>query len=286
MATNNGGDFLEDLIREILLRLHVESLLRFKCVCKNWYTLIKNPSFIREHLNFSKNNPPQLLIYDYGAPGDFPPITFISDYGIDAPTHEVNPQSFEAVYSCSRDSWRIFKHENVCDNRNVEYVDTFYGSTTYLNGSYYWMLRKNINFNFTFKFLSFNFGNEVFEVIEGPPHDYDIRSWTADLMILDDSIVILNEVDMFVYVVWVMIQPGVWNKLATFHCFLCIKSCCDSSLIWASGCFGLISYNVKTKKMRNFEFHHQRLGRSPTWSGFGVYYYKESLVTIKRQENG
>ncbi|KAH0773834.1 hypothetical protein KY290_010971 [Solanum tuberosum] len=97
MAINNGGDFLEDLIREILLRLHVKSLLRFKCVCKNWYTLIKNPSFICEHLNFSKNNPPQLLIYDYGAPGDFPPITFISDYGIDAPTHEVNPQSFEGM---------------------------------------------------------------------------------------------------------------------------------------------------------------------------------------------
>ncbi|XP_015168000.1 uncharacterized protein [Solanum tuberosum] len=250
---------------------------------KNWYTLIKNSSFIREHLNFSKNNPPQLLIYDYGAPGDFPPITFISDYGIDAPTHEVNPQSFEGmtnllgsidglfflereinndvlcalwnpatrevrdllsavgikfesffssdrffgfgldvlttnykvvyyncknenavVYSCSRDSWRIFKHENVCDNRNAECVDTFYGSTTYLNGSYYWMLRKNVNFNFTFKFLSFNFGNEVFEVIEGPPHDCAIRSWTADLMILDDSIAILNEVDMFIYNVWAL----------------------------------------------------------------------------------
>ncbi|WMV59182.1 hypothetical protein MTR67_052567 [Solanum verrucosum] len=365
MATNNGEDFPEDLIREILLRLPVKSLLRFKRICKNWYTLIKNPSFIREHLNFSKNNPPQLLIYDYGAPGDFPPITFISDYGIDAPTHEVNPQSFEGmtnllgsldglfflereinndvlcalwnpatrevrdllsavgikfesffssnrffgfgldvlttdykvvyyncknentvVYSCSRDSWRVFKHENVCDNRNAECVDTFYGSTTYLNGSYYWMLRENVNFNFTFKFLSFNFGNEVFEVIEGPPHDCAIRSWTADLMILDGSIVILNEVDMFIYYVWVMIQPGVWNKLATFDCFLCIKSCCDNSLIWSSGCFGLISYNVKTKKTRYLEFHHPCLGRSPTWRGFGIYYYKESLVTIKRQENG
>ncbi|KAK4727087.1 hypothetical protein R3W88_032004 [Solanum pinnatisectum] len=56
MATNNGGDFPEDLIREILLKLPVKALLRFKCVCKNWYTLIKNPCFIREHLNFSKNN--------------------------------------------------------------------------------------------------------------------------------------------------------------------------------------------------------------------------------------
>ncbi|KAK4727088.1 hypothetical protein R3W88_032005 [Solanum pinnatisectum] len=112
--------------------------------------------------------------------------------------------------------------------------------TTYLNGSYYWMFKEKISIS---TLLSFNFGNEVFE---GPPHDYAIRSWTPDL---DDSIAILNEVDMFVYDVW---------------------SC---SLIWASGCFGLISYNVKTKKMRNLEFHHPRLGtRSPTWSGFGLYY--------------
>lgn len=41
MATNNGEDLIEALIKEILLRLSTKSLLRFKCVCKNWYTLIK-----------------------------------------------------------------------------------------------------------------------------------------------------------------------------------------------------------------------------------------------------
>ncbi|KAG5603797.1 hypothetical protein H5410_025289 [Solanum commersonii] len=339
--------------------------LRFKCVCKNWYTLIKNSSFIREHLNFSKNNPPQLLICDYGAPVDLPPLTFISDNGIDSPIHEVNPQNFEgmtnllgsidglfflereinndilcalwnratrevrdlpitveikfesffsfnrffgfgldpltndykvvyynykndnaAVYSCSRDSWRIFKHENVYDNRNVECVDTFCGSTTYLNGSYYRMLKRNLDFNFSFKFLSFNFGNEVFDKIEGPPHDYAICSCTADLIILDDFIAILNEVDMFVFDVWVMIQPGVWNKFATFHCFSTIKSCCDSSLILATRRSRLISYNVKTKKTRHLEFRHPRLSKNPILSGCGVHCYKQSLVTIKQQGNG
>lgn len=215
--------------------------------------------------------------YDYGPPGDFPPISSIFDYGIDFSTHKLNTLSYEGmtnilgsidglfflereinidifcaswnpttrevtdllsavrtkfesffitnqlfgsgldiltisfkvvhynwkkentvVYSCSRDLWRIFKHENVYDKQNAKFVNTFYASTN-LNGSYYWMLRKNINFNFNVKFLSFNFGNDVSKVIEGPPHDCVIRSWTADLMILDDSIAILNELDMFVY---------------------------------------------------------------------------------------
>lgn len=51
----------EDLLVEILLRLPVESLLRFKCVCKHWYALIRNPSFIEKHFHY-KNNRARLLI--------------------------------------------------------------------------------------------------------------------------------------------------------------------------------------------------------------------------------
>ncbi|KAM3305805.1 hypothetical protein P3S67_012673 [Capsicum chacoense] len=52
----------EDLILfNILLRLPVESLLRFKCVCKHWYALIKSPSFIEKHFHH-KNNHASLLI--------------------------------------------------------------------------------------------------------------------------------------------------------------------------------------------------------------------------------
>ncbi|OIT29178.1 hypothetical protein A4A49_28542 [Nicotiana attenuata] len=77
MGTSEIGrrPFPEDLDGEILLRLPVKSLFRFKCV----YVLIKSPTFIRKHLNCSKNRPPQLLIYDYGARDDSPPITLISE---------------------------------------------------------------------------------------------------------------------------------------------------------------------------------------------------------------
>ena len=38
----------------ILAKLPMKSLLRFKCVCKSWYDLIKSPTFIiRLHLNRS-----------------------------------------------------------------------------------------------------------------------------------------------------------------------------------------------------------------------------------------
>lgn len=53
--------FPEDLILDILLRLPVESLLRFKCVCKHWYALIKSPTFIEKHFHH-KNNRTRLLV--------------------------------------------------------------------------------------------------------------------------------------------------------------------------------------------------------------------------------
>lgn len=43
----------EDLLEEILLRLPAKSLLRFRCVCKSWYSLIASPGFILAHVHLS-----------------------------------------------------------------------------------------------------------------------------------------------------------------------------------------------------------------------------------------
>ncbi|XP_016466440.1 putative F-box protein At3g10430 [Nicotiana tabacum] len=254
---NDGRAFPEDLAMEILLRLPVESLLRFKCVCKNWYEIIKSRSFIREHMNWSgKNKPPEILIYDHSAPDDSPPITLISisdaavvhenpDYlqrfrgmtyflgsvdglfllervidgsifnislamwnpatrevrplpspefklqpsfrqrgcnfgfGLDPTTDDYKvvwfrsfwdnirnrrvPQAYAAVYSCSRDSWRILQPENH-DIFIYKYCIEALG-TAYLNGAYYWLLKGE---RCKCSILSFDFGKEVFVEIGGP----------------------------------------------------------------------------------------------------------------------
>ncbi|KAJ4714216.1 F-box protein [Melia azedarach] len=54
MMTDNG-DSLEETLIEILAKLPVKSLLRLRCVCKSWYTIIKDPIFINKHLNNDKN---------------------------------------------------------------------------------------------------------------------------------------------------------------------------------------------------------------------------------------
>ncbi|MCD7457595.1 hypothetical protein HAX54_035453 [Datura stramonium] len=51
-----GIHWEEEIIMDILSRLPVKSLLRFKCVSKFWMTLISEPYFTRKHLNHAKNN--------------------------------------------------------------------------------------------------------------------------------------------------------------------------------------------------------------------------------------
>ncbi|PHT33105.1 hypothetical protein CQW23_29442 [Capsicum baccatum] len=46
----------EEIIMDILSRLPVLSLLRFKCISKYWMTLISEPYFTLKHLNHAKNN--------------------------------------------------------------------------------------------------------------------------------------------------------------------------------------------------------------------------------------
>ncbi|KAJ8541000.1 hypothetical protein K7X08_001816 [Anisodus acutangulus] len=178
-----------------------------------------------------------------------------------------------------RDSWRIFRPKNfykffLSERKDVSGLT--YG-TLYLNGAYYWLLTGKCSI------LSFDFGSEVFEEI-GESDDHSVNSLVFGLILLDDSIAILNTVERFVFDIWVMIQPGVWNKLVTFQCFTNIKSCYDSSLSLVTRASRLVSYNVRMKKTRHLGFRHLGLRRVPECGGCGVHCYKESLVTIKRRE--
>ncbi|XP_055824041.1 F-box/kelch-repeat protein At3g06240-like [Solanum dulcamara] len=54
--------FPEEIIVEILIRLLVQSLLRFKCVLKSWKMLITSNYFKAKHCNHARNNK-KILIY-------------------------------------------------------------------------------------------------------------------------------------------------------------------------------------------------------------------------------
>ncbi|XP_024185413.1 F-box/kelch-repeat protein At3g23880 isoform X2 [Rosa chinensis] len=48
------GDYEEDVIAEILARLPVKSLMRFRCVCKSWRALISESYFVKKHLSYEE----------------------------------------------------------------------------------------------------------------------------------------------------------------------------------------------------------------------------------------
>ncbi|XP_058214532.1 F-box/kelch-repeat protein At3g23880-like [Rhododendron vialii] len=67
---------------EILSRLPVKSLLRFKSVCKTWYDLIRNPDFIAKHLlSPVTQNPTPLLETGFNIVTQNHEISLIYDDG-------------------------------------------------------------------------------------------------------------------------------------------------------------------------------------------------------------
>ncbi|KAJ4714220.1 F-box protein [Melia azedarach] len=58
----SNEDFFEDVVYAVLVMLPVKSLIRFRCVCKSWDALIKDPKFISKHL---KNDNKIRLIVTY-----------------------------------------------------------------------------------------------------------------------------------------------------------------------------------------------------------------------------
>ncbi|XP_059449913.1 F-box/kelch-repeat protein At3g23880-like [Corylus avellana] len=66
----SSRDFAEDLLMEILSRLPVKSLMRFKCVSKSFYALITKPCFITKHL--TSHNPHREAILRRGKGSERP----------------------------------------------------------------------------------------------------------------------------------------------------------------------------------------------------------------------
>ena len=55
MMMTGYRELSHDLLVETLSRLPVKSLMRFRCVSKSWFSLLKDPNFIYKHLNRDDN---------------------------------------------------------------------------------------------------------------------------------------------------------------------------------------------------------------------------------------
>ncbi len=79
MVMTGHGDLSDDVMVETLSRLPVKSLMRFRCVCKSWYSLVKDPNFIYKHLKRANNM--RLMIYcTYKNPYDTDPFNDLITY--------------------------------------------------------------------------------------------------------------------------------------------------------------------------------------------------------------
>ena len=58
-----------EVIEEILVRLSTKSLLRFRSVCKKWYSLISNSRFATTHLDRSNQCPSPYFLFGRGYDG-------------------------------------------------------------------------------------------------------------------------------------------------------------------------------------------------------------------------
>ncbi|KAL8458060.1 hypothetical protein ACS0TY_035801 [Phlomoides rotata] len=82
-------DLIEDVLLEIFLRLPVKTLVRFKCVCKHWHTIIESQSFVKQHFS-QRSNQERLLVRHYKRNEDLHAYAlFVDDIcsGFEEPAH-------------------------------------------------------------------------------------------------------------------------------------------------------------------------------------------------------
>lgn len=124
-----------------------------------------------------------------------------NDYKVIYFRHNQWSEYAAAVYSCSKDSWRIFK-----PNEPLPFytkLRNIFG-TAYLNGAYYWLQKGSHHCYYTI--VLFNFNSEIFEEINWPDCQ-SVYTLALGLMLIDDSISTLNynPRGMFDYDIWVLI---------------------------------------------------------------------------------
>ncbi|KAF9690349.1 hypothetical protein SADUNF_Sadunf01G0186400 [Salix dunnii] len=94
----------EDLLTELLLRLPLKSLIKFKCVSKHWLSLISDPHFSRRR-NSCDNPPSGLFLIEQGSPHAQYQFVALDSNLSEAPfknlTFVNHPLKMELIQSCN-----------------------------------------------------------------------------------------------------------------------------------------------------------------------------------------
>ncbi|KDP42867.1 hypothetical protein JCGZ_23809 [Jatropha curcas] len=77
----------EDIGRDILSRLPVKSLIRFRCVQRSWVSLFQNPNFINQHIDRSISSNTTTFIFNRGCKGLS--VSAISNYKLSVTSFNV-----------------------------------------------------------------------------------------------------------------------------------------------------------------------------------------------------
>ncbi|XP_050209717.1 F-box/kelch-repeat protein At3g06240-like [Mercurialis annua] len=96
----------EEVVVEILKRLPVKSVLKFKCVCRSWYALITNPNFISLHLaHAAESNTTFSLVMKYKQlDSKKPEFVLHSDNDSFSEYRQLDLHSFN---ECGNDVWIV-----------------------------------------------------------------------------------------------------------------------------------------------------------------------------------
>ncbi|XP_026384462.1 F-box/kelch-repeat protein At3g06240-like [Papaver somniferum] len=125
---NAGMGKLEhlDILLNIIVRLPVKSILRFRCVSKAWCKLLKDPQFVREHLNHAiEMNKFSVMILSYGLQycSDNHTDTYIVAYDPLLSTPSNHPVHINSPSRCEDWATTEFKEVPVLPNElAIDYI--------------------------------------------------------------------------------------------------------------------------------------------------------------------
>ncbi|KAI9087025.1 hypothetical protein K1719_030986 [Acacia pycnantha] len=257
-------NLIEDLMIEIIVRLPVKSLLRFKCVAKSWYErdvwriILWNLStkWVKA-IPRAPHQPNGIYYPRFGFGLD--PIT--NDYKIIRfPFLKGKDEKLIVeVYNLSTDSWRII-------DVDAPMFEFYYPcSGCYFNGAFHCL---TVDLHMIDKFiLIFDFSKEVFGILRGPP--LVVASFTeAFLTIADKSLVCVATYYLnpkFCVDIWVMNEYGVessWTKKFEIEPFPKLNSVLgfwgDNEMLVDDDTDQLILHDLQNQQRQRFQIYLQR----------------------------